>query len=202
MRKKIVNISPKSPFFSFDLARNIIRYSCFKKTQIPLFVRLVSYFRYDKSDILEKIDQLIRFELMIGAESFLLSLIEAKLLNDEYKSVIEEHKILFTTLNERTEQEKQLEKIIEQDNVTELENMFAFPDFDINMTQEFTVPHLFYSLRKAKLSLVEFSALNGSIKCFKYLFINGTQLAREKQQDNDCNEKLKYHEFGNSWWKY
>lgn len=65
------------------LARSLIRLSCLFKSKIHLFTRLVSELK-SKCDIVTHVEQLTSFGILIGAQSFLLSLIDAGLIDNSY----------------------------------------------------------------------------------------------------------------------
>lgn len=181
---KIVRIGFTSDLYIIDLARNIIRLSCFQKLKHSLLVRLVSRLKH-KSDIITQKEHLVGYGIEIEAQTFLLSLIISNLINKTYESSLELPKNIKkcgylkshrTVQLKLSEEEKRLHEVIEEDNIEYLKQLFAQPNYDINQKHVFCYSIHFSCEGIIRLSTIEFAALCGSIKCFKFLYINGANL--------------------------
>lgn len=158
----ITGIGFTSYHLTCDLARNIMRFShCFPQ-KISLFVRLVKEIS-KICDILANFECLVEFGCSIEAQPFLLSLIHEKLLSRSHRSRLKpkKHKI------------HPLQEIIKQDKVDDLQEFCSSPNFSINHKVLFQVPKIYEPYGTEILYSIEYSALCGSAKCFRYLYING-----------------------------
>lgn len=70
-------------------------------------------------------------------------------------------------------------RVIEEDGIKELKRIFASPDFNINKEYYYTVPHIFNPYHSIKTSLIGFSTLCDSIKCFRFFLINWAKLTND-----------------------
>lgn len=102
------------------------------------------------------------FAIHIGAERFLLALIDAELINSSFESKLK-----------RSGRKCRLQEIIEEDDVESLKDLFLSPDFEINELHEFKIPQFATLDIEKEFTLIELAAVNGSISCFRFLFING-----------------------------
>lgn len=150
-------------------ARNICKYSKFDRSKIPLFVRLVSRLK-SKSGILAHI-MLIQNQKNYRKDFHLLNALGSYGLIDFFHEPIKD-------LYQDNTNLKQLKKAIKNDDIERLKIFFATPTFDINQILVLRNRNLI-SLFRLKLSLVELSARFASIKCFRFLYINGAKLMRE-----------------------
>lgn len=165
-RIKELSLSP------IDVSRNIIRFSVYYRSKTLLFVRLASELN-ETADIAHQISNLTSFGIETGAFHFYHSLIEAKLINNSIESRLS---------LVRSQCDAKLQRIIEDDNVIELEEIFASPDFDINDRISFIVSQPIIDANLCdNMTLIELSALCGSIKCFRFLFINDAELERDEE---------------------
>lgn len=125
----IIGMGFTSDIMAADLARNIIRLSIFYKSKIPLLVRLVSELK-SKSNIITQLSIHIDFGINFEAQPFLLALVEAGLIDSSYEPKL------------RISDKEFIQRIIEEDNVEEFQQVFASPDFDMNQVKEFKVTPL------------------------------------------------------------
>lgn len=162
--EKIEDIGFKNENQIINLARNIIKVSCFHRSKIHLLVRLVSQLK-TKIDIVPQIETLVDFAIHVGAEKFLLSLIDAKIINSSFESKLK-----------RAAEKCRLQEIIEEDDVESLKDLFTSPDFDINDLHDFKIPKLIKQSIYKKFTLIKLTAISGSVSCFRFLFINNANL--------------------------
>lgn len=183
--EKITGLGFASDLYVADLARNIIHLSVFYKSKRPLLIRLVSEFK-SKSDIVNQIELHIGYGIKVEAQPFLLSLIDSNFVsnfsssNHRVQENIEENleQLFYSEKQKKLKKwDKHLQKMIEEDDVEELKQVFVSPDFDINQMHYFKVLSLLY-FGLIKFTLIEFAAFCGSISCFRFLYINGASIKR------------------------
>lgn len=188
-KEKIDRIITTSDYLIEDLARNIIRFSSFNKSKIPLFVRLVSELS-KSNEIIVQIENLIDYAIYIKGNYFLIALIDEGFLNVSHRPRLVETS--YTGFNQGriiSEEVINYQQIIEDDNIKELKELFVLPNFEIDKEFEFNVSPLIRSngWMAEAMPLIYFAALCGSISCFRFLLINGACLEKGEMFFNKKN---------------
>lgn len=130
-------------------------------------------------DLSVSVSRNIKIGLNVGSIYFIIHLINEQIICDNdfneflsirkttYPNKIDLREILF----DGTKFFNKFTRMIDDDDVESLKNFLIDPTKDKNL--QFIATSFFDPYRTKQISMIEYSALRGSIKCFKFLFING-----------------------------
>lgn len=155
------------------VAENFNIYSYFDRKKISLFVRLIFRLK-SKNEIIEKIIMLQN----LGKGMRIFSHFFRELVNIGLISRIHKPKKITDDKNISSD-DRLLKTVIMKDDIEQLKVIFTQPTFDINQVHQFLEKPTLTNNRSQN-TLIEFSAFCGSIKCFRFLYINGARLIRDQ----------------------
>lgn len=144
------------------------------KTQIiDLYVRIIR-----ELGLSEMISEYIKIGVHFGAIYLIMRLINENLISsDGFNEILKARKSAFPEsfdlskiLYDGKTYYNKISRMIDEDNVNELTTFFNDPNKNIN--SEFKIISIARPFITKCVSLIEYSAMRGAIKCFKYLLIN------------------------------
>lgn len=151
----------------FSIVRILYMISSNRFPVIDLFVRLAH-----DMNLIPEISKHVGLGIRMGASYFLSRLVDADLLDGN------EYELNMNKCFQRYDNNSQnagedpvfLSKLIDEDNVDELKEYLLNPSHKINAILFFT-----HYGDADPISLIEYSALRGAFKCFKFLYINNAK---------------------------
>lgn len=157
---RIKKISFTSTFWPADIARNIIHISCCYTNKISLFVRLILELQSEKCNLIHEIELQQKIGIKKGAYFLFSELISLEIIKESHELALD---------MEIFKEKHQIQIIIERDDIERLKILFASPNFNKNKEMKFLVSPL---IDVSYMYPIEFAAYCGSVKCFRFLYIN------------------------------
>lgn len=143
-----------------SLVRNIYIYSSVRKSCSMCYYKIIQEL-LTENDLIKILYLQLHFGFKLGADKLIWILVDNGILNEN--KIIQDHK--------RYKPEKTIVDIIAEDDVEALQEIVAAPGTDLN--------HYYHVKEGNLLTLIQISAFFGSIKCFKYMLLNGADLYKE-----------------------